>query len=68
MDSKQNSYGLYDAPIRSTTKGKVILTQEELQRQLDAGAFNLSRDRAIALGFINPDDEQDTVIVEVREK
>ncbi len=68
MDNKLNSYGLYDAPIRSTTKEKIILTQEELERQLNAGAFSLSHDMATSLGFINPYDEQDTVIVEVGEE
>ena len=62
----RNSYGLYDAPVRFPEKERVTLTEEDIERQLDAGAFLLSREEAIEAGFINPYDEADTVIVTVR--
>ncbi len=66
MTTKRNSYGLFDAPIRSAEKERVTLTQADIERQLDAGAFTMDREEAIAAGFINPQDEPDTVIVDVR--
>ena len=62
----RNSYGLFDSPVRSAGKERVTLTQADIERQLEAGAFMLSREEAIAAGFINPQDEPDTVIVDVR--
>lgn len=62
----RNSLGLFDSPVRSTEKERVTLTQADIERQLEAGAFMLSREEAIAAGFINPQDEPDTVIVDVR--
>ena len=62
----RNSYGLFDSPVRSTEKERVTLTQADIERQLDAGAFTLSREEAIEAGFLNPQDEPDTVIVDIR--
>ena len=62
----RNSYGLFDSPVRSAEKERVTLTESDIERQLDAGAFLLSREEAIEAGFINPQDEADTVIVTVR--
>lgn len=62
----RNSYGLFDAPVRSAEKERVALTQADIERQLDAGAFAMDREEAIAAGFINPQDEPDTVIVDLR--
>lgn len=64
----RNSYGLFDAPVRSAEKERVTLTQEDIERQLEAGAFIMDREEAIAAGFINPQDEPDTVIVDVRKE
>lgn len=66
MTKERNRYGLFDAPVRSAEKEHVTLTQVGIERQLDAGAFTMDRDEAIAAGFINPQDEPDTVIVDVR--
>ena len=66
MTTKRNSYGLFDAPVRSAEKEHITLTQADIERQLDAGAFTMDRKEAIAAGFINPQEEQDTVIVDVR--
>ena len=66
MTKERNRYGLFDAPVRSAEKEHVTLTQADIERQLDAGAFTMDRDEAIAAGFINPQDEPDTVIVDVR--
>ena len=63
-----NSYGLFDTPVRSPEKERVALTQADTERQLDAGAFLMSREEAVAAGFLNPYDEQDTVIVNIREE
>lgn len=63
-----NSYGLFDTPVRSPEKERVALTQADIERQLDAGAFLMSREEAVAAGFLNPYDEQDTVIVDIREE
>ena len=65
--AKTNSYGLFDAPVRLPGKELVVLSFQEIEQQLDAGAFCLSREEAIAAGFINPHDEQDSVIVDARE-
>ena len=63
-----NSYGLFDTPVRSPEKERVALTQADIERQLDAGAFLMSREEAVAAGFLNPYDEHDTVIVNIREE
>lgn len=62
----RNSLGLYDAPVRSAEKERVTLTQADIERQLESGAFALDREEAIAAGYINPLDEQDAVIIDVR--
>lgn len=66
MTTERNSYGFFDAPVRFAEKERVTLTQADIERQLDAGAFTMDREEAIAAGFINPQDEPDTVIVDVR--
>lgn len=62
-----NSYGLFDTPVRSPEKERVTLTQVDIERQLDAGAFLMSREEAIAAGFIHEHDEQDSVIADILE-
>ena len=64
---KRNSYGLFDAPVRNQEKERITLSPEDIERQLDAGAFVMSREDAIAAGYLSPHEEQDTVIVDVRE-
>ena len=44
-----NSYGLFDTPVRSPEKERVALTQADIERQLDAGAFLMSREEAVAV-------------------
>ena len=69
MNTEQpNSFGLFDAPVRPAGKERVALTQADIEGQLEAGAFLMNREEAIAAGFINPHDEPDTVIVELQEK
>lgn len=65
-EDTRNSFGLYDAPVRFAGKERVVLTREDIERQLDAGAFMMDREEAMAAGFINPHDEADCVIVDVR--
>lgn len=60
-----NSYGLFDAPVRAHEKERVTLTQTDIERQLDAGAFLMSREEAVAAGFLNPLEEPDAVIVDI---
>ena len=38
-----------------------------IERQLDAGAFVMSREDALTAGFLSPHEEPDTVIVSVQE-
>ena len=64
---KRNSYGLFDAPVRNQEKERITLSPDDIERQLDAGAFVMSREDAIAAGYLSPHEEQDTVIVDVRE-
>lgn len=65
---KRNDFGLFDIPVRSPEKERVTLTQADIERQLDAGAFLMSREEAVTAGFINPQDEQDVTIVEILEE
>lgn len=64
---KRNSYGLFDAPVRCQAKEYITLSPDDIERQLDAGAFVMSREEAIVEGFLSPHEEPDTVIVSVRE-
>ena len=65
---KRNDFGLIDIPVRSPEKERVTLTQADIERQLDAGAFLMSREEAVTAGFINPQDEQDVAIIEIQEE
>ncbi len=64
---KRNSHGLFDAPVRNQEKERITLSPDDIERQLDAGAFVMSREDAIAAGYLSPHEEQDTVIVSVKE-
>ncbi|WCB45686.1 hypothetical protein [Nitratidesulfovibrio vulgaris] len=64
---QRNSHGLFDAPIRFADKETIVLSKEDIERQLDAGAFMMSRDDATEAGFLSPHDDPDTVLVQVRE-
>lgn len=67
-DVPRNSFGLFDSPVRCREKERVSLTPRHIESQLDAGAFLMSRENAVLAGFLNPHDEQDSVIVELREE
>ncbi len=60
-----NTHGLFDSPVRFPEKERVTFTQADIERQLDAGAFLMSREEAIAAGFLNPLEEPDTVLVDI---
>jgi hypothetical protein len=65
----RNSHGLYDAPKRNAAREPLALTQGELQRQLEAGAFVMDRDEALKSGLVSPyDDETDKILVREGEK
>lgn len=66
--NNRNTFGLFDAARRSSERERVTLTQTDIERHLDAGAFLMSREEAVAAGFLNPYDEQDSVIVDIREE
>ena len=38
-EQKRNAHGLFDMPVRFPEKERVTLTQADIERQLDAGAF-----------------------------
>ena len=63
----RNSYGLFDAPVRRQEKEQITLSPADIEQQLDAGAFVLSREDAITAGFLSPHEEPDTVILSVQE-
>lgn len=66
MDAEnRNTYGLFDAARRFPEKERVTLTQADIERQLDAGAFLMSREEAVAAGLLNPLEEPDAVIVDI---
>lgn len=60
-----NTHGLFDAPVRTIEKERVTLTRADIERQLDAGAFLMSREEAVAAGFLNPLEEPDAVLVDI---
>ena len=60
-----NTHGLFDAPVRTIEKERVTLTAADIERQLDAGAFLMSREEAVAAGFLNPLEEPDAVLVDI---
>ena len=65
-----NKYGLFDAPIRATERERIRLTPAMLEEQLDAGAFLLSREQALAVGLLSPYDDEtvcDVIITEHEE-
>ncbi len=65
MEAKINAYGLYDAPVRRQEQNKETLSEADMERQLEAGAFVLPFDEAVSLGLLNPYDMQDVVSVSV---
>lgn len=66
MKAKINSFGLYDAPVRSNEPEEQEISAEEIEEQLDNGAFAMTREEAIKAGFLCQYDEQDTRILNVR--
>ncbi len=64
-EQKRNASGLFDIPVRFPKKERVTLTQADIERQLDAGAFLMSREEAVAAGFLNPLEEPDAVLVDI---
>ena len=60
-----NTHGLFDAPVRTIEKERVTLTRADIERQLDAGAFLMSREEAVVAGFLNPLEEPDAVLVDI---
>ena len=60
----RNSLGLYDVPNLGAVREPLALTQADLERQLEDGAFVMDREEALKSGLINPyDDETAAVLV-----
>ncbi len=64
-EQNRNASGLFDIPVRFPDKERVTLTRADIKRQLDAGAFLMSREEAVAAGFLNPLEEPDAVLVDI---
>lgn len=64
-EQARNTLGLFDRPVRFPEKERVTLTPADIERQLDAGAFLMSREEAVAAGFLNPLEMSDSVIVDI---
>ena len=64
-DATPNTHGLFDAPVRTIEKERITLTRADIERQLDASAFLMSREEAVAAGFLNPLEEPDAVLVDI---
>ncbi len=64
-EQNRNASGLFDIPVRFPDKERVTLTRADIERQLDAGAFLMSREEAVAAGFLNPLEEPDAVLVDI---
>ena len=64
-EQNRNASGLFDIPVRFPDKERVPLTRADIERQLDAGAFLMSREEAVAAGFLNPLEEPDAVLVDI---
>lgn len=62
MLEERNSKGLFDLPVPFKEKAEISMNRSDFERQLDEGAFMLTREQAIKQGLINPDYEPDTVI------
>jgi hypothetical protein len=60
---------MYDAPKRDEPREPLVFTQDELQQQLESGAFGMDKEEAIQFGLVSPyDDETDTILVKEKEK
>lgn len=64
-DATPNAHGLFDAPVRTIEKERVTLTQADIERQLDVGQFLVSREEAVAAGFLNPLEEPNALLVDI---
>ena len=68
MSDERNSRGLFDIPVPATQKPIIDMTSADFERQLDEGAFLMSREEAVRQGFLNPAYEPDTVIAAIVEE
>ena len=53
----KSNNGLYDTPVQGLKPVPLVLTAEDIERQLEGSAFLLDREEAVKLGFINPYDD-----------
>lgn len=61
MSKKSNKLSLHDSPLREK-EPDFIMSEAGLKARLDQGAFIMSRDEAIAQGFLTPDEHVPTAI------
>lgn len=59
QDVKRNSYGLFDAPVRSQSLPEARLSLAAVTAQMEAGAFVMTEEEALEAGFLSPYDRQD---------
>ena len=64
---KRHKYGMFDISLHTQEKEVITLSRNDIERQLDAGAFFMSHEEALEAGLISPYGEPDTVIVAVQE-
>lgn len=53
----RNSFGLYDAPVRSQFQSEVSLSRSVIAAQIAAGAFVMTEGEALEAGFLSPDSQ-----------
>lgn len=68
MIDERNSRGLFDIPVPATQKFIIDMTVADFERQLDEGAFLMSREEAVKQGYLNPAYDPDTVIAAIVEE
>ena len=64
-EHETNQLGLYDSSVRSNRRLPLPITADDIESQLQSGAFVMTRSEAVELGYLNPYDEQDTADLHV---
>ena len=64
-EHETNQFGLYDSSVRSNRRLPLPVPGDDIESQLQAGAFVMTRSEAVELGSLTPYDEQDTADLHV---
>ena len=59
---ERNNKGLYDTAVPGMMPPPLVLSPEDIERQLEGGAFLLDWDEAAEMGFINPYDDTNSSV------